>query len=490
MICEKSINTGLICITAQGCLRHNAIILFLTMLAKHMKHKLIILFVLCTFFAISLMTNSMGPIFPALIDSYGIGLTLAGLFPFAFFIAYGVTSIPAGILVDKFGEKTTIILAFTLAFIGAVTFVCLPSFSVAMFSLFCIGTGMSLLQVAVNPLLRQAAGPEHFAFFSVLAQLAFGAAATIAPMVYQQFVALESTRHSSVNIENNAPIAEHFAATPAKPNALGALLQMIIPDNMSWLAMYCLFALVALVMLILASLLKMPKVTKTASESSGALDTHLKLFKDKTVLKFFFAIAAYVALEQGLANSISVFLAHYHGLDPLTVGANVVSDFWFYMTLGCLFGLLLLKLMDSQTLLFSFSLSSLVCFLVAIWGPSQLAQMCFPLVGFFISIMWSVIFSLALNSRLQDHGSFAGILCTGIIGGAFISPIIGMVSEATGELRLGMLVLLLPLGYIAYVAISARPLVKNITFFSAKRTTTPTNPQHNNVNDTRGNNVL
>lgn len=50
-----------------------------------MKHKLIILFVLCTFFVISLMTNSMGPIFPALIDSYAIGLTLAGLFPFAFF---------------------------------------------------------------------------------------------------------------------------------------------------------------------------------------------------------------------------------------------------------------------------------------------------------------------------------------------------------------------------------------------------------------------
>lgn len=430
-----------------------------------MKHKLIILFVLCTFFAISLMTNSMGPIFPALIDSYGIGLTLAGLFPFAFFIAYGVTSIPAGMLVDKYGEKITIILAFMLAFIGAVTFVCLPSFSVAMFSLFCIGTGMSLLQVAVNPLLRQAAGPEHFAFFSVLAQLAFGAAATIAPMVYQQFVALESVDNTT-------------------------LFQQFIPDNMSWLAMYCLFALVALVMIILASLLKMPKVTKTASESSGALETHLTLFKDKTVLKFFFAIAAYVALEQGLANSISVFLAHYHGLDTLTVGANVVSDFWFYMTLGCLLGLLLLKLIDSQILLFSFSLSSLVCFLVAIWGPSQLALMCFPLVGFFISIMWSVIFSLALNSRLQDHGSFAGILCTGIIGGAFISPIIGMVSEATGELRLGMLVLLLPLGYIAYVAISARPLVKNITFFSAKKNATSTHTQHNNVNDTRGNNVL
>lgn len=409
----------------------------------------------------------MGPIFPALIDSYAIGLTLAGLFPFAFFIAYGVTSIPAGILVDKYGEKRVIILAFSLAFIGAVTFVCLPTFSIAMFSLFCIGTGMSLLQVAVNPLLRQAAGPEHFAFFSVLAQLAFGGAATLAPLVYQHFVALDQASVASANY-----------------------VQQLLPENMSWLAMYWLFAVVALAMVLFASLVKMPKVDKLADESAGALETHLRLFKDKTVLKFFFAIAAYVALEQGLANSISVFLSQYHGLDTLSVGANVVSDFWFYMTLGCLLGLLLLKLIDSQILLLSFSLSSLVCFLVAIWGPSQLALICFPLVGFFISIMWSVIFSLALNSRTQDHGSFAGILCTGIIGGAFISPIIGVISELSGELRFGMLVLLIPMAYIGYVALTARPLIKNTTLFSDKTASKDDGSKQMATTNTRGNKLL
>jgi fucose permease len=225
-----------------------------------------------------------------------------------------------------------------------------------------------------------------------------------------------------------------------------------------------------------------------ADESAGALETHLRLFKDKTVLKFFFAIAAYVALEQGLANSISVFLLQYHGLDTLSVGANVVSDFWFYMTLGCLLGLLLLKLIDSQILLLSFSLSSLVCFLVAIWGPSQLTLICFPLVGFFISIMWSVIFSLALNSRTQDHGSFAGILCTGIIGGAFISPIIGVISELSGELRFGMLVLLIPMAYIGYIALTARPLIKNTTLFSTKAASKNDEPMA--TTNTRGNKLL
>lgn len=203
-------------------------------------------------------------------------------------------------------------------------------------------------------------------------------------------------------------------------------------------------------------------------ERVGSWHKHKALFADATVRKFFFAIVAYVALEQGVANAISVFLEHYHGLDSVAVGASVVSDFWLYMTLGCVLGLLLLKLVDSQKLLILFSLGATTAFLLAVWGGSQLAVLCFPLVGFFISIMWSVIFSLALNSRAEDHGAFAGILCTGIIGGALISPLIGLVAEWFVSLRLGLMVLLLPLGYIAWVGLSATPLVRNRTLLGGQ----------------------
>lgn len=396
-----------------------------------MNNRWIVLYALIIFFVISLITNSMGPIFPALIDSYNIGLSLAGLFPFAFFIAYGVMSIPAGMLVEAQGEKRVMLLAFGLAFVGASGFYLYPSFTVAMVSLFCIGAGMSLLQVAINPLLRQAAGPEHFAFFSVAAQLAFGGAATLTPLIYQQLVT-----------DN--------------------------PDTMAWLGMYALFALVAVLMQCLTWFLPISRVVRVQGERVGNWHKHKALFADATVRKFFFAIVAYVALEQGVANAISVFLEHYHGLDSVAVGASVVSDFWLYMTLGCVLGLLLLKLVDSQKLLILFSLGATTAFLLAVWGGSQLAVLCFPLVGFFISIMWSVIFSLALNSRAEDHGAFAGILCTGIIGGALISPLIGLVAEWFVSLRLGLMVLLLPLGYIAWVGLSATPLVRNRTLLGGQ----------------------
>lgn len=119
---------------------------------------LVVLLVIVTFFVISFITNLLAPIFPALIQSYDIGLTLAGFFPFAFFVAYGVMSIPAGILVQIIGEKKVMLVAFLLALCGSVLFVMWSVFSIAMVALFLIGTAMALLQVAINPLLRSSGG--------------------------------------------------------------------------------------------------------------------------------------------------------------------------------------------------------------------------------------------------------------------------------------------------------------------------------------------
>jgi FHS family L-fucose permease-like MFS transporter len=58
-----------------------------------------------------------------------------------------------------------------------------------MISLFLIGCGMAMLQVVINPLLRTSGGEEHYAFNSVLAQLIFGAASFISPLVYSYMVA-------------------------------------------------------------------------------------------------------------------------------------------------------------------------------------------------------------------------------------------------------------------------------------------------------------
>ena len=81
-------------------------------------------------------------------------------------------------------------------------------------------------------------------------------------------------------------------------------------------------------------------------------------------------------------------------------------------------------------------------------------------MGFSISGIWSLIISLGLNSVTKNHGTFTGILLTGIIGGAIFPFLIAFISQIS-ELRYGMLLIFLGLLYISYIGFYSKPIEKN-----------------------------
>jgi len=167
-------------------------------------------------------------------------------------------------------------------------------------------------------------------------------------------------------------------------------------------------------------------------------------------------------MEQGISNWISEFLRTYHGLNPETEGAATVGLFWGMMTVGCILGLILLKIIDSKIVLRIFAAATFVVLTVTLFGNARIALLGFPALGFCLSVMYGIIFSLALNSVTRFHGSFAGILCTAIAGGAVFSLLIGKLKDVIG-LQAGMMILYLPLIYILSLSFWAKPLVQNAT---------------------------
>ncbi|MNT32359.1 putative transporter [compost metagenome] len=186
------------------------------------------------------------------------------------------------------------------------------------------------------------------------------------------------------------------------------------------------------------------------------------LLKNRDVRLFFIGIVAYVGTEQALANWMSEFLRSYHEVDPNKDGAQAVAWFWGLMSLGCLLGLVLLKLFDSKLILKLAAVVSMVFVTVALFGSKDVALYAFPATGFVISVMFSIIFSLALNSVAQHHGSFSGILCSGIFGGALVPLIIGSLGDAIG-LRYALMFLYVTLAYILFLAYYAKPMINNKT---------------------------
>lgn len=408
----------------------------------------VVVLILLIFFVISLMQNMLGPLIPDIIDGFNISLTLAGFLPFSFFIAYAVMSIPTGFLIEKFREKNIMLAGFIISFSGALLFATKPTYLFALLSLFMMGTGVAMLQVAINPLLRVAGGEKHFAFNSVLAQFIFGSASFISPMIYIYFIR---------NIQDKV----------APDPGIIRLLTRIVPENLPWVSMYWVFVVVTLLMIFIIAAIKMPEVELTEDERIGQKNNFISLLRNRFVILYFFGIIAYVGTEQGVANWISKFLSTYHNFDPQSVGAKTVSNFWGLMTIGCILGLFLLKLIDSRKVLIFFSVAAIVALTAALTGPGTVALVAFPLVGFFASVMWSIIFSLALNSVSKYHGTFSGILCTGICGGAIVPFIIGWLGNRFG-LRFGMLFLYITMGYILSIGFWAKPLINNATVILKK----------------------
>jgi len=145
----------------------------------------IVVYILCVWFVISFVTNLIGPLMPVIIHDFGLSLALAGLLPFSFFLAYGIVSIPAGLLVEARGPRTTLLAAFALNLLGAMAIAVAPGYLVVIGGLFIIGLGMAMLQVVINPLMRTAGGEGNFAVYSVLGQLVFGLAELRALLVGQ-----------------------------------------------------------------------------------------------------------------------------------------------------------------------------------------------------------------------------------------------------------------------------------------------------------------
>ena len=388
----------------------------------------LVTFVMVVFFVISFITNIIGPLIPQFIKTYNLSLVLASFLPLSFFFSYGVFSIPAGIYLERYGGKIIMIFAFLISSVGAGMIIAFPGYISFIISFFLIGTGMAILQVAINPLLRHAVSGENFAFFSIIGQLAFGSASFLSPIFYKFL------------LEKNNPLG------------------IIYFNDAPWIWIYVLFIFAVIILLFSLYFLKIPKSDSTSENFD--INIFFNFLKSKSTFFYFFGIFCYVGVEQGINNWSSEFLYQYHSLDPEVVGVEVISSFWGNLTVGTVVSLFLIKIIDEKKLLNLYALSSSLLVLMTIYGGTELSVLSFKLLGFSISGIWSVMISLGLNSVPKNHSIFTGILLTGIVGGAIFPFIIAVIGQVFG-LKAGMHTILFGLLYLSYVGFIAKPLISN-----------------------------
>jgi MFS transporter, FHS family, L-fucose permease len=404
----------------------------------------LILFINLMFFQIGLLVSIMSALIPEIIRSFHISYGLASVLPFAFYIALALTCIPAGIANENHAPKKILVFTFSFALAGVLVFVLFLNYWASVISLFIMGSSVAIIQVTSVPLLRRFAGPENLAFHSTMNQLMYGAGAFLSPVIYSW-------------------LSLSLLDAEKEKNLLITLFSWLVPKGFEWTSAYWLFVALLISLVVIVITVKFPEREEMPFSDQTRKGIYLELFRNKYVICYFFSLVAYASCEQGIAAWMSQFFKDYHGMDPQSEGAVILSYYWLLLTIGCFGGMLLLKFFDSRKVLAGLTIFAIVSLSFALYGKAGISKIAFPMVAAFESVMWPVILSLALNSVAKHHEVLSGLMFTASLGGALGPVIVGSMGDMFG-LRISFNFLFLPLLIVLSVAFWAKPLVMNKTF--------------------------
>lgn len=380
----------------------------------------LLLVILLNYFTFAIVTNITGVLLPFWKQDFNISsdAVISFLVSF-FFVAYALTSLPQGILLDKIGNKKTLLWGASLILVGAAIFSVMPIYSFGLASLFIMGVGVTAMQIVGNLLVKELdEDPNNYSRNLTMAQVAAGLG-----------------------------------------GAGGGVLIKYLVEGLSWewISAYYVFGGLALCLCILALATNIPEQApeENKEKSNPSVQEYVRFASNPLMLIFALGIFTYVGIEVGIASFISRFLGEKFQIEQVNAGL-VISLFWTLQAVGRFAGGIVLSYLSAPKALIIYALGCLSSLIFAVIAPTQVLSMAaFVGVGFFTSIMFPCIFSLAVNSFDKKHeGTVAGVLCTAIVGGAVTAPVIGVISDVTGSLGTALIVASsVSFAYIAFVGI-------------------------------------
>ncbi|MFH1433200.1 MAG: MFS transporter, partial [archaeon] len=328
----------------------------------------------------------------------------AGLINLSFFAAYGLISLPAGLLAHRYGNKPVFALGILLMTIGALFFGLVRTFTLLLPMLLIAGIGVTFIQVAANPLAQYTGPKKDYARNLNIIHSLFGFGSLIAPIIVIKMVS----------------------------------------SGMSWRYFYYLLVALSLILLYSALKIKVPAHIRDGF-SAKSIISH---FKNTSVITSFIALFFYVGIEAGLAVWLITYLETIKGIDPST-GVYFLSLFWLLLAVGRLGGSHLLKEHCPKTIITTFTLLGAISLALGLYGSAAMSMVFLPLIGLFYSVMFPTIYSVAIENEPHAHSVISGILFTAVIGGAIIPYLIGIAGDRYGLtaglsiIFLGFLIILL-----------------------------------------------
>jgi FHS family L-fucose permease-like MFS transporter len=395
--------------------------------------------VTCLFFAWGAITSNNDPLIAALRAIYSLSYTEALLTQFAFFLAYGVVSLPAAAVLGRLGHSRTILASLALM-VAACLLVQLSSaietYSLALLALFLLASGITALQVAANPLAALLGAPERSHFRLTLAQ-SFNSLGVVFGVHVGSRVMLSGDQ--STITDPVARLAAHAAVDRA-------------------------FLLIAIFLVGLMALIWFTRRRiDDAAPPGDPLASPLAALKSRWAMFGALSIFLYVGAEVAIGSLMINFLNQpgVLGVPLATAGAMLANFYWGGALVGRFIGSFLLTRVAAPRLLGGAAAMAALLSLLAFALEGPAAAYCALGVGLFNSIMFPTIFSITLERSGAPSASTSGLLCMAIVGGAILPYLAGSIADAAGLGAAFIIPAVAYVGIVTFAAAAARRRIVN-----------------------------
>jgi FHS family L-fucose permease-like MFS transporter len=382
------------------------------------------------FFLFGFITTMNNSTIDFLKNAFGLNEVQKQL-PNTFFYGAYILSVPVGLMLARIGYKNGVLTG--LAFISLGFFLCIPGVSMGYYgflstvSVFAIG--VVILQVAAAPYVNALGSPETAASRLTLTN-ALNSVATIIAPIFVSILLVAPKLEAGVRMENSA-------------------IKDIVKGP------FMVIGIITAVILLIMFFLKLPEIRSEESENEGVGKKQYKssAFKYPHVWLGSLAIFLYMGCEIGPTSFFPDYAAKLgiQGIDPI----DMLKYYWGGMMVGRVLGIFILRKFKPALILTICSVGGAVLlgssFALSSTAP-VIAMWLFLAIGLTHSIMWPVIYNLALED-LGPHAKVAsGVIATSVIGASISTLVMGKIQAVTGSVMIAVSLMFLYYIYLVFFA--------------------------------------
>ncbi len=374
------------------------------------------------FFMWGFITVLNDVLIPHLKSVFTLNYTQAMLVQFVFFGAYFVMSLPSGKVVARLGFRSGIVVGLAVTGLGALMFVPAAkwlSYELFLAAFFVLASGITLLQVAANPYVSLLGDPRYASSRLNLAQALNSLGTTIGPKI------------GGILILSTAVLgATELAALSAEEQTAYRVAQANLVIMPYLVLAGTLFALAAIVRLFHLPPLAQAEGGAASASAQGWRAALAKRQLRGGVIAIFVYVGAEVAIGSLMINFLSLPTV---GKMSEAEAAGYVSLYWGGAMVGRFIGFLLLRKIDPGRLLAIFAAIAAAMAATATVTEGSLALWSVVGIGLFNSIMFPTIFTLGIARMGAMTDKASSLLIMGIVGGAIVPVITGVIADRFGE---------------------------------------------------------